>query len=250
MCFEPQFTHIGFAEDLMAFSGADLRLIRIINEALEEFKCLSGLCVTLLRVNCFFSGVQPHPLKNRILELIDFKEGHILVRSQDCKPLLDKIKGRISSWTCLARQEWMSLLVNEPSFVKYWTFKLGLTLKLKCSSLAWVWTKPTKPCLRLSLSDNLNQLVLTWFISQVELELNIKLLSLRSNTSTYQAFLSRPIVHEPVHEPFVFCLDSTCLLNKPKIKAKFGSFINKEIWTIFVLSQTELFMNSLVHLQS
>ena len=62
-------------------------------------------------------------------------------------------------------------------------------------------------------------------------------------------FLSRPIVHELVHEPFVFCLDSACLLNKIKIKAKFGSFINK-LWTIFLLSQTELFINSLVHLQS
>ena len=189
MCYEPQFTHIGFAEDLMVFSGADLSLIRIINEALEEFKCLSGLCVTLLRVKCFISGVQPHTLKNRILELIDFKEGHILVRSQDCKPLLDKIKGRISSGTCLARQGWMPLLVNKPSFVEYWTFKLGLTTKIKCSSLAWVWTKPTKPCLRLSLSNSLNWFMLTWFISQVELELKIKLLSLRSNTSTYQAHL-------------------------------------------------------------
>ena len=36
-----------------------------------------------------------------------------------------------------------SYVVNKLNFVEYWMFKFGLTENVKCSSLAWVWSKPT-----------------------------------------------------------------------------------------------------------
>ena len=36
-----------------------------------------------------------------------------------------------------------SYVVNKLNFVEYWMFKFGLTENVKCSSLAWVWAKPT-----------------------------------------------------------------------------------------------------------
>ena len=37
-----------------------------------------------------------------------------------------------------------------------------------------------------------------------------------------------------------FCLDSTCLLNEPKTKVQVWLIINKQIWTSFFSSQTQV----------
>jgi hypothetical protein len=94
----------------MLFFGVDLESIKVI-KALEEFKCISRADLMLFsKSEAFFSGVQDNQ-NAQILELIGFKEGHLPVRYlggsvlfgtlryQDCKPLLDKIVGRIPSWT-------------------------------------------------------------------------------------------------------------------------------------------------------
>ena len=77
--------------------------------------------------------------------------------------------------------------INEPSFVEYCMFKLGSSIILKSSSLAWALDKP-KILFELELelekkpkNLSLAWLGLAWFISQAKLELNIKLkLELRS----------------------------------------------------------------------
>ena len=94
----------------MLFFGVDLESIKVI-KALEKFKCISGADLMLFsKSEAFFSGVQDNQ-NAQILELIGFKEGHLPVRYlggsilfgtlryQDCKPFLDKIVGRIPSWT-------------------------------------------------------------------------------------------------------------------------------------------------------
>ena len=94
----------------MLFFGVDLESIKVI-KAFEEFKCISRADLLLFsKGEAFFSGVQDNQ-NAQILELIGFKEGHLPVRYlggsilfgtlryQDCKPFLDKIVGRIPSWT-------------------------------------------------------------------------------------------------------------------------------------------------------
>ena len=41
----------------------------------------------------------------------------------------------------------LTKVVNKSSFVKYWMFKLGSTVNVKFSSLAWARTESTKTCL-------------------------------------------------------------------------------------------------------
>jgi len=84
--------------------------ISIIQAALMEFEQLSGLKANPAKSSFFCSGVSSG-LKISLLDKLQMKEGHFPIRylgvplistklsTSDCKVLVDRISGRIGSWT-------------------------------------------------------------------------------------------------------------------------------------------------------
>jgi hypothetical protein len=78
--------------------------------ALEEFREISGLALNPNKSEIFFAAV-PGDIKAQILACLQFKEGYLPVRYlgmplisgkltyKDCLPLIDKIVGRIHTWS-------------------------------------------------------------------------------------------------------------------------------------------------------
>uniref|UniRef100_A0A2N9IBN2 Reverse transcriptase domain-containing protein n=1 Tax=Fagus sylvatica TaxID=28930 RepID=A0A2N9IBN2_FAGSY len=109
-CKQLQITHLSFADDLLLFSSADLPSIQLIKSVLEEFKDISGLALNPNKSEVFFAAV-PGEIKEQILSCLQFKEGNLPVRYlgmplisgkltyKDCQPLIDKIVGRIHTWS-------------------------------------------------------------------------------------------------------------------------------------------------------
>jgi hypothetical protein len=109
-CKQLQITHLSFADDLLLFSSADLPSIQLIKSVLEEFKDISGLALNPNKSEVFFAAV-PGEIKEQILSCLQFKEGNLPVRYlgmplisgkltyKNCQPLIDKIVGRIHTWS-------------------------------------------------------------------------------------------------------------------------------------------------------
>ncbi|GJT48037.1 reverse transcriptase domain-containing protein [Tanacetum coccineum] len=96
-------------DDLFIFSRGDVESARVIIEALEEFKCTSGLVPSLPKSTAFFCNVSNH-VKLAILSIMPFSEGDLPVKylgvplissrllNKDCKILVDRVKNRIGDW--------------------------------------------------------------------------------------------------------------------------------------------------------
>jgi hypothetical protein len=109
-CSKLQLTHLCFDDDLLIFSEADLSSVSVIQAALLEFEQLSGLKANPVKSSFFCSSVSAG-LKVSLLEKLQMREGHFPIRylgvslvstklsASDCKALVDKISGRIGSWT-------------------------------------------------------------------------------------------------------------------------------------------------------
>lgn len=82
----------------------------VIEAALVEFEGLSGLKANPSKRSIFCSGISTR-VKDILLEELQMKEGHLFAQylgvplissrlsSTDCTMLLEKITGRIDSWT-------------------------------------------------------------------------------------------------------------------------------------------------------
>jgi hypothetical protein len=109
-CSRMNLTHLCFADDLLLFSDANLSSISIIKATLREFELLPGLKANPSKSSLFYSGVSER-MKISLLSEQQMGEGHLSVRylgvplissklsAVDCKVLLDKIAGRIDSWS-------------------------------------------------------------------------------------------------------------------------------------------------------
>jgi hypothetical protein len=109
-CKNQHITHLCFADDLMLFVAADIPSIKLIKVALEDFRLLSGLSVNQSKSEVFCAAVSAG-LQTQILSTLQFRSGRLPVRYlgmpliagklsyADCKPLIDKITSRISSWS-------------------------------------------------------------------------------------------------------------------------------------------------------
>ena len=101
---------MSFVDDLPIFTAANLPTINLVKEGLKEFKVASSLDINPSKSEVFFLAV-PQDVKWKILDVLQFKEGTLLVRYlglplisgrlrlKDCQPLIDKIQGRIKSWS-------------------------------------------------------------------------------------------------------------------------------------------------------
>lgn len=108
-CRSMKLTHLCFADDLLMVCHGDMKLVKIIKEALDEFSSISGLLPNEGKSTLFFGSVDEVE-KQGIKDIMGFKEGKLPVRYlgvpliakiigvKDCKILVDKVRSRINDW--------------------------------------------------------------------------------------------------------------------------------------------------------
>jgi hypothetical protein len=109
-CKQNSIIHLSFADDLMLFCKANLESMKIIQDALDNFSCISGLTINHDKSLVFLSGVKDD-LRTAIVNCLGFKQGTLLVNylgvpmissrltHQNCLQLLERILSRIKLWT-------------------------------------------------------------------------------------------------------------------------------------------------------
>ena len=105
-CSKQKIINICFADDLIMFARGDVQSAKVIMEALEEFKCVSGLIPSIPKSTIFFCNVLDH-VKSSILQLMPFEEGMLPIKylgvplissrllHKDCKILVERVRNRI-----------------------------------------------------------------------------------------------------------------------------------------------------------
>nr|GEW37595.1 hypothetical protein [Tanacetum cinerariifolium] len=108
-CSKMELINLCFADDLFLFAHGDTDSIRVINEALDEFKEASGLVPSLPNSKAYFCNVL-NITKIAILHILPFEEGNLLVKYlgvplvtsrlafRDCKELIEKVQARVDDW--------------------------------------------------------------------------------------------------------------------------------------------------------
>lgn len=109
-CKNMDLTHLSFADDIMVFTDGKIRSLDSIVEVFDYFAKISGLKISLEKSTIYIAGVSDG--KRQEMETrFSLQSGKLPVRylglplltkrmtAADYKPLLDSIRGRISSWT-------------------------------------------------------------------------------------------------------------------------------------------------------
>lgn len=103
-------THLCFADDLMVFVEGSKNSVEGALSVFAEIEAWSGLSISIEKSTLYMAGV-PDSERSRILRNFPFAEGtlHIrylglplmtqVMRKQDYLPLVESIRGRITSWT-------------------------------------------------------------------------------------------------------------------------------------------------------
>ncbi|XP_077231908.1 uncharacterized protein LOC143865152 [Tasmannia lanceolata] len=101
--------HVMYDDDVMIFITPDIESVAGIKDCLHSFKLISGLEVNVQKSEVFLSGTPDH-LKNQICSSLYINEGTLPIKylglplitkrlsSQDCQPLLSKIRSRLGMW--------------------------------------------------------------------------------------------------------------------------------------------------------
>ncbi|XP_071739438.1 uncharacterized protein [Rutidosis leptorrhynchoides] len=109
MCDQQEIVNVCFADDLFLLAHASTGSVKVISEALDEFKRCSGLVPSLPKSTAYFANVTSG-VKNDVLDLMPFIEGSLPVRYlgvplissrlyyNDCKSLVDRVRAKISDW--------------------------------------------------------------------------------------------------------------------------------------------------------
>ncbi|XP_070046455.1 uncharacterized protein [Nicotiana tomentosiformis] len=109
-CANMQIIQLGFADDLLLFCMGDIGSIKLLYNCFLEFSKASGLEINKKKSSIFFGGVS-HDMQEDILEFLGIQKGEFPVRYMgvplisnrvslvQCQSLIDKLVGRITSWT-------------------------------------------------------------------------------------------------------------------------------------------------------
>ncbi|GJS72432.1 hypothetical protein Tco_0705273 [Tanacetum coccineum] len=109
LCEQQRIVNLCFADDLFLFARGHPNSVRVIIDALEEFKNVSGLVPSIPKSTAFFCNV-PNALKASILSSMPFAEGTLPVKYlgvplissrllyRDCKVLVEKLESWVNDW--------------------------------------------------------------------------------------------------------------------------------------------------------
>ena len=105
-CKKVETTRLLFANDLLMFCLADTNSVSTMMNTFDRFSKASGLEANTRKSNVYMSGID-RQTKEHLLQLLHMEEGEylrILLHSKKlnttyCKPLVDKILGRIKFWS-------------------------------------------------------------------------------------------------------------------------------------------------------
>ncbi|XP_056841874.1 uncharacterized protein LOC130495007 [Raphanus sativus] len=112
-CHKTRLTHLSFADDLLIFIDGSLESVQRVLQILHEFEKRSGLAVSLQKSSFFASGVSEQELQ-AIQVSTGMPCGSLPMRYlgvplctkklnlENCQPLLQQIKQRLSSWSAKA----------------------------------------------------------------------------------------------------------------------------------------------------
>lgn len=127
-------THLCFADDLMVFVEGSKASIEGALLVFEEFEVWSGLSISLEKSTIYMAGIEEAE-RRIILSNLPFAVGNLPVKylglplmiqamkTQDYLPLLERIRGRISTWTSRFLSYTGRLLLIKSvlmSFVNFW----------------------------------------------------------------------------------------------------------------------------------
>nr|XP_016510191.1 PREDICTED: uncharacterized protein LOC107827554 [Nicotiana tabacum] len=110
ICAKMQIIQLGFADDLLLFCRGDTFSVQLLYKCFLEFSRASGLEINKKKSSIFFCGVS-QDIQKEILEFLGIPRGKLSVRYlgvplsskrvsiTQCQPLIEKLVGRITSWT-------------------------------------------------------------------------------------------------------------------------------------------------------
>lgn len=110
-CQSLALTHLCFFDDLMVFVEGTKNSVEGVLSVFDEFAGWSGLSISLEKSTIFMVGIAEGE-RSRILTNFPFAEGKLTVcylglplmtqvmGRQDYLPQVEKIRGRMSTWTC------------------------------------------------------------------------------------------------------------------------------------------------------
>ncbi|GJW63826.1 hypothetical protein Tco_0115710 [Tanacetum coccineum] len=108
-CSKLDLINLCFSDDLFLFAHGDVNSAMVIKEALDEFKCASGLIPSLPKSTAYFCNVLNFT-KLAILQILPFENGRLSVKYlgvplvssrlifRDCKELIEKVQNCINDW--------------------------------------------------------------------------------------------------------------------------------------------------------
>ena len=111
-CKKIRITHLCFADDLMIFCEGSLQSVELLQQSLQEFYALSGLLPNKGK-SCIFIAGRNQSYMKAVRDILDFPLGELPVRylgvplisskmgASHCKPLVDCITFRATSWTAI-----------------------------------------------------------------------------------------------------------------------------------------------------
>lgn len=157
-CQSLSLTHLCFADDVMVFVESSKESIEGAVSVFDEFAVWSGLCISLEKSTVYMAGVSEAE-KTRILINFPFDGGELHVRylglplmiqamrKQDYLPLLEKIRGRINTWTSqflsyagrlqLIKSVLMSIVNFFFGLLSWISVKCLKEIEQLCSSFLW-----------------------------------------------------------------------------------------------------------------
>ncbi|XP_070050116.1 uncharacterized protein [Nicotiana tomentosiformis] len=109
-CAKLNLVQLGFANDLFLFCRGDVISAKILYACFDSFSKASGLVANQEKSFVYFGGVAPN-VQQGILQTLGFQAGTLPFRYLgvplsskrlsvgQCQPLLDKMTGRITTWT-------------------------------------------------------------------------------------------------------------------------------------------------------
>ncbi|KAL2226622.1 UNVERIFIED_CONTAM: hypothetical protein Sindi_2020900 [Sesamum indicum] len=156
-CEASRFFQLGFVDDLILYSRANIDSIRVLKDELDQFATWSGLRLNVNKSHLIISSSAQN-MKDELLLVLGFQEGHLpmrylglpLISSRlsifDYQPLLTKIDTRINGWEGLALSYAVGVQIIKSVLMAlsvYWAFafilRKGVIKDIEKRLRAFLW---------------------------------------------------------------------------------------------------------------